>query len=805
MAKNCKNLNSISRYALLLMVVAGSNALTAAAPEQKPTVKTKYQETADLESASRAAMLNDIDELKKKVVEMVNSEKYPEAAEELNSLLVTLRGIPGSAAKQKLDEYVRFDKELRRKWAALVLQKSHDLFNEKKYEEAISLCSTINIIDKDNGPNITTPFIARCQDEIKAREYRDAIDMKKFDESVEKDIKEIDRQMRIAQTLYNNGKYMQVIPILEKIYLIDPFNIRATTLLDKTYGKLFRRAGERHGVTSLEMLAMTDWSWVSPYKDPLAERQIESPSIVKVAKNPVIARMEMIKFTRFDADGMDIKNILNILDESSKRYDKDGIGVTIIPQFTAAELKLPKFQKIHMHYSEMPLSDILRYLCMNLGIKYKVDNYGNVVIGTNIDDMVTAPVYFPVSDFVISDIIGGATSAPVAAAAADDIPVDNAPAGAAPAATAEAAGSTEAKLKDYFRARGIPFPAGSSIRYNRRLNRLEVINNEENIKLLGERLSQINRIADDIPMIMTEVKFVEVNEIDFNQLGFDWKFRLESEGRKNGLIGLTADANFITPEEETERPTAFIKDLNILPNFGSDWGGLKPTLSVTIHAMSQNDRVEVLTTPRLISKSGSVASINMVTETRYPDSWEAPEIESESDNITTISFPVPDLGEATPTGIMLTVTPTVNPDSTITLDLHPEIVTFLGSENSGYPVSVQQGVVDRQTGAMNPTMLNETYNIWMPELGVRRIDAKVKVQDGETIVLGGIINSTIERNEEKMPLLGSIPLFGRLFQNRSEESSKNNLLIFVTARKIRHDNGSPEQPFESNGTPHFNY
>ena len=101
-------------------------------------------------------------------------------------------------------------------------------------------------------------------------------------------------------------------------------------------------------------------------------------------------------------------------------------------------------------------------------------------------------------------------------------------------------------------------------------------------------------------------------------------------------------------------------------------------------------------------------------------------------------------------------------------------------------------------------MLNETFNIWMPELGKRSIDAKVRVKDGETIVLGGIISNSIERREEKMPILGSIPLFGRLFQNRTEESSKTNLLIFVTARLINTD-GRPVKMIEDNGTPHFNF
>ena len=414
--------------------------------------------------------------------------------------------------------------------------------------------------------------------------------------------------------------------------------------------------------------------------------------------------------------------------------------------------------------------------------------------------MVSSPREFLVRDDLIADITS--SGAAPAAAAAEPAEGGTEGAAAAPAATAANSSADVAKMKKYFSDRGISFPAGSSIRYNKRKNCLEVINSEENLRKLDELLLQLSAI--EVPMVMTEVKFIEVAERDFNQLGFDWNFSLTDETRGNGLWNFSTSTNFVTQEEQNNRPTAFIQNLNLLPNFDDDWGGLKPSLNVTVHALSQNDNAEVLTTPRLISKSGMSASIRMVTETRYPDSWEAPEIETESDNITTISFPVPDLGDATPIGITMNVTPTVNPDNTITLDLHPEIITFLGSANSGYPVSVQQGVVNRETGQMVPTMLNESFNIWMPEMGVRKIDVKVKVEDGETIVLGGIISNTVERQEEKMPLLGTIPLLGRLFQNRKEESSKTNLLIFVTARLINTD-GRPVKMIEDNGTPHFNF
>ena len=809
MAKSYKKLKSVSGLTLFILVLLGSNLAAAEQNANQPGLtpeQIKIREVISKEVDVRNQILQDIEMQRKNIEAKMLKNEYPEAAKDCDDLIRHLSTVPGSAAKVKLQELFAFRKALRRRWSAYVLEKSQDLFDAKKYEEAIALCSTINIIDEEDGNLISAPFIEKCHKEIKAAEYNYALDVKTFDPDREKDIRDIDRLMREAQTFYKNGNYQEVLPILEKVYLIDPFNIRATTLLDKTYGQIYSMARARHRVTTQEGLAMLEWDWIMPLKvnkgsEQNDEREEINPE-VKIAKNAIATKMDKIIFAKFDSPGMDIQKIINFLDSKSKAYDTEGVGVSIISQLTAKEMSDPKFQKIYMRFNKIPLSEILRYLCMNLGLKYKIDEKGNVIIGVSIDDMVEKPHFFPVPDQMIADIING-TSAGAAEPAAEqnaEIPTEAGAEEAKPAASTSSASEAERKMKAYFSDRGIEFPAGSSIHYNRRMNRLEVINSEENLRRLDELVRQISAI--EVKMVMTEVKFIEITESDFNQLGFDWKFSLMDQNRKNGLWGLTINSELVSQEEQNNKPTAFIQDLNLLPNFEGDWGGLKPSLNVTVHALSQNSNVEVLTTPRLIAKSGDSATIHMTTKTRYPESWDAPEVETD-DDVTTVTFTVPELGEEEETGIMMTVKPQVNYDNSITLELEPRIKTFLGSENSGYPVSVQKGIIDDK-GEMVPSIMNKTYNIWMPEFGVRQIVVKVKVEDGETILLGGIINSTVERKEEKMPIFGSIPLLGRFFQNRYENSEKTNLLIFVTARLINSD-GHPVKSIENNGTPHFNF
>ena len=90
-----------------------------------------------------------------------------------------------------------------------------------------------------------------------------------------------------------------------------------------------------------------------------------------------------------------------------------------------------------------------------------------------------------------------------------------------------------------------------------------------------------------------------------------------------------------------------------------------------------------------------------------------------------------------------------------------------------------------------PTLLNpsgiETFNITdnvinQPIFGVRKVKTAVSIWDGQTVALGGLIREDVQKVEDRVPLLGDIPLAGRLFRSDVEQKIKRNLIIFVTAR-----------------------
>jgi general secretion pathway protein D len=93
----------------------------------------------------------------------------------------------------------------------------------------------------------------------------------------------------------------------------------------------------------------------------------------------------------------------------------------------------------------------------------------------------------------------------------------------------------------------------------------------------------------------------------------------------------------------------------------------------------------------------------------------------------------------------------------------------------------------------------------LPTFTVRQVVTTVNVWDHQTVVLGGLITSTVQSTKDKVPMLGDLPLFGRFFQSQSKVSAKDNLMIFVTATIVdpagNRVHSDDELPFAQSSVP----
>src|SRR5213075_1414622 len=149
------------------------------------------------------------------------------------------------------------------------------------------------------------------------------------------------------------------------------------------------------------------------------------------------------------------------------------------------------------------------------------------------------------------------------------------------------------------------------------------------------------------------------------------------------------------------------------------------------------------------------------------------------------SFPVtpttPTAFETRNTGVTLEVEPVVGPDGyTVDLNLVPQVVEFEGFINYGSPIqtSSTNALGQSITNIITPNVINQ------PIFSTRKVTTSVSVFDGQTVVLGGLMREDVQKTEDKVPIIGDIPLVGRAFRTNTEQHTKKNLVIFVTAKII---------------------
>jgi len=148
-------------------------------------------------------------------------------------------------------------------------------------------------------------------------------------------------------------------------------------------------------------------------------------------------------------------------------------------------------------------------------------------------------------------------------------------------------------------------------------------------------------------------------------------------------------------------------------------------------------------------------------------------------------------------GVVLEVKANATPDRRIDLELKPEVTEFQGFINYGQNVTTLPATLDRIPTEIDVTADNSTPltvvqgNALTPVFSLRTVETKVQVVDGQTVVMGGFIRSDNQDINDKVPLLGDLPLLGRLFRSKVSHVVKRNLVMFITARMVQPD-GTPQ-------------
>jgi general secretion pathway protein D len=123
---------------------------------------------------------------------------------------------------------------------------------------------------------------------------------------------------------------------------------------------------------------------------------------------------------------------------------------------------------------------------------------------------------------------------------------------------------------------------------------------------------------------------------------------------------------------------------------------------------------------------------------------------------------------------------------TIDLRLAPRVIEFDGFINYGSPINATVAANSVSPLGFNILLPSQTFvateNVMnQPVFSTREVETQVSVYDGQTVVMGGLMREDVQKVQDKVPILGDIPLAGRLFRSNVDQHIKKNLIMFVTA------------------------
>ena len=751
-----------------------------------------------------------IRELSRKAAELTKKKDYAEAMGIYQDALKAVDKLAGTKAESLRDNLDEDVSRFRAEWSGVLFAKARTAYQAGNFEDAINLSSEVLMVDSRRSDDVQK-FVEQCKKAEKASDFARNVEQDVFGPEYQKKQADIDILYREAVIFYGNKRYSEARAKLEQIYIRDPFNIQANNLLEKCYRQMYKSGRLRHQADVEGIVAYSTTEWNEGVMQASVDRAIKTGSEVKTQSTAEVhAKLESTIFPNVEFDEADINSVIRYLDRGAKRYDSNNEGISIIAGFdSTVAANLPK---VTMSFSKIPLSEILRYLTKSVGLKYKIED-NTIIIGVGVDDMQME--YFKVRGDLISDIApaegtdttAAAIPAPAAIVGQDRTATDFEQ---FTAATGQEKKISSLALIKYFELRGIKFEEGATIAYETRSGQLVVKNTLENLRKMDELLRQLDLIKS--PLVLIEAKIVDLTQADVNELGFDWAFDVKSQrqrpprtdpqrwsineagGGDNPLRHFVDDNLANVGGNATN---SLIKDFKLFPNFGKGLlFGSDLNVTFSVNALSQNSRTETLSTPKVLTASGQRASIEMREQRSYATDWEEPEITVSGQNVT-VTPPKPEWGDAVDLGILLDVLPVISPDNyTVELHIISRVTSFVGEDIYKIPIEI------RQTRGPDTTTRTIRTEMKMPRIADQSADVHVKVYDGETIVLGGmIINKNINRND-KWPIIGEIPILGRLFSSQLAYEEKRNMLIFVTTRLVNND-GVPVRRDKQRALPDF--
>jgi general secretion pathway protein D len=281
--------------------------------------------------------------------------------------------------------------------------------------------------------------------------------------------------------------------------------------------------------------------------------------------------------------------------------------------------------------------------------------------------------------------------------------------------------------------------------------RLVIITDDETSQYISQVVSNLDRPR---PQVLIKVVFLEVTHRDSLDIGIEGGGTHPVNGIGTGagatgfgLSGLNTAATNV-PVNSLGLP---VQSFLPVPPGAGVYQVLGSDFQATLRAIAQAGKTEVLSRPSILTRNNQQATISLgqqvplITNTRF---------DTLGNQINTVTYQS--------VGIILRVTPFITADGMVEMIVSPE-TSALADRSQWVPISSGPG-----------------GSITAPVIDSRTADTVVVVPDGQTAVIGGLMENNKLQSDSKIPVLGDIPVLGYLFKRKVKQTTKTELIIFLT-------------------------